>query len=133
MPSEITVRIAGTEILHDGRREALEELINLFREDGLDGEIAYRPPTGRGVTWWEVALIYIGMKAADAATGQVTKAVIDAVTGRAKQWAKGRLERGDTSRPQSITIFGPDGRPLKKVQIQKDGTEREEDVPDGDS
>jgi hypothetical protein len=45
------LRISGTEVLNEDRLSDLEELADKLRELSLDGEIAYRPPTGRGVTW----------------------------------------------------------------------------------
>lgn len=126
MVTEITVRIGGTEILTDDRRRALEQLIDQFREERLDGEISYRPPTGRGVTWYEVTLIYIGMKALDAVTGEIASRTIDAVTSRTIGWAKSRLERGETARPQSITLYDADGKVIKKFRIKKDGAVEED-------
>ncbi len=123
MAVDITVRIAGTEILNEDRRLALEALITLFREQDLDGEIVYRPPTGRGISLYEVTAIYIGAKAVDAATGHVVDRVIDAVLSRAIQWAKSRLHKSETGRPQSITLYGPNGEVLKEVRVNKDGVE----------
>ena len=120
---DFTVRIHGTEILNEDRRIALEDLIDSLRQDGLDGEIAYRPPTGRGVLWWEVVAIYVGGKFVDAVTGQIIKAALDQAVGRVTTWAKARLRRGDTSRPQSITLYGPNGEVLKEIKVDKDSLE----------
>jgi len=120
MATDITVRIGGTEILTDERRLALETLIGNLRQLDLDGEIAYRPPTGAGVSWYEMTAIYLGAKAVDAATGHVVDRVIDAVLSRAVDWAKARMDNEGTARPQSITLYGPDGKPLKSVRVDKD-------------
>jgi hypothetical protein len=117
-PPDLTVRIAGTEILNDNRREALEELIEACREDGLDGEISYRPPTGRGISIWEVTAIYLGGKLLDAATGQLMKSAVENIIKRSTVWARERLRRGDSPRPQTITIYGPNGEVIKEVSVE---------------
>jgi hypothetical protein len=124
---EVTLRIGGTEALTPARLEALSVLIDELRELGLDGEISYRPPTGRGVTWYEVTLIYLGAKALDVVTGNAIEALLKLVTSKAIEWARLRLGRGETVRPQSITIYGPGGKPLKTIRIKKDGAAEESD------
>jgi hypothetical protein len=62
MGPAITLRIGATEILDGERLRGLEELIGLFREMDLDGEIAYRPPAARSASWYEVTAIYLGAK-----------------------------------------------------------------------
>jgi PAS domain-containing protein len=119
----VFLRIGGTEILHDGRREALEALIASIREEGIDGEIRYRPPSGRGISWIEVTSIYIGMKVGDAIISTATKGLIDRIAERSKDWAKRRFASGDAVRPQLIRIYGPDGTVLKEVEVKKDKTD----------
>jgi len=48
-PAKVTVKIGGTEVLHDKRLQSLVELVDEIRAGGNDAEITYRPPTGRGV------------------------------------------------------------------------------------
>jgi len=85
----------------------------------LDGEITYRPPTSRTVTWYEVTGIYLGAKALDAATGDVVGKVVDAVFARAVSWAKNRLARG-AGVDQHVVLYGPDGTILKEVRVRED-------------
>lgn len=119
-PPDLTVRIAGTEILNDNRREALEELIEACREVGLDGEISYRPPTGRarGISLWEVTAIYLGGKLVDAATGQLMKSAVENIIKRSTVWARERLRQGDSPRPQKLQIYGPNGEVIKEVSVE---------------
>ncbi len=56
----VTVRIHGTEILNPGRLESLGELIDELRENDLDAQITYRPPTGYGVLLQEAIALFIG-------------------------------------------------------------------------
>lgn len=115
---DLVVRIAGTEILNDNRREAIEELIEACREDGLDGEISYRPPTGRGISIWEITAIYLGGKLLDAATGQLMKTAVENVIKRSTVWVRERLRRGDSVRPQKIKIYGPNGEIIREVSVE---------------
>jgi hypothetical protein len=61
-------------------------------------------------------MLYIGLKAADASIGDVTKQVVDAVINWTKNKFKRDREEGKTTawRKKIITIYGPDGKPLKK-------------------
>jgi hypothetical protein len=134
MATDVTLRIPGTEILHDEKRERLEELINLIREDGFDGEFAYRPPTGRGITYVEITFIYLGGKLLDAATGQIMDRALKAVIARRVQWVKARTDRGEANRPQLIQLYGPDGKKIGEVRIEKDETHSVDlDSPDSEA
>lgn len=125
MPVDFTVRIGGTTRLLPGRLEALEDLIDQFRDEGLDGEIAYRPPTSRGVTPWEVAGIYLGGKALDAATGAVAERLLEALLDKIKGWVR-RQERTR----QVVTLYGRDGRPL--MVVRRNGEEVTVERPEGE-
>jgi hypothetical protein len=108
---DFTLRIGGTTRLFPERLQALEDLIDDIREEGLDGEIAYRPPTGRGVTPWEVVGIYLAGKALDAATGAIAERLLDALIERIKSWVR-RQERPR----QVVTLYGRDGKLLMVIR-----------------
>lgn len=118
---DATLRIGPTSRLTPDELEGLESLVDLLRIEGLDGEIAYRPPTGLGVTWWQVTGIWLGLSVADAATGHVVDAILDKVTARVRAWIRARRDAG--TRPQVVTIYGPDGKPLRKVELASKGDE----------
>ncbi len=107
------------------RLEALEDLVNEFREEGVDGEIAYRPPTGRGATPWEVAAIYLAGKALDAATGAVAERLLEALIEKIKGWVR-RQERTR----QVVTLYGRDGKPL--IVVRRNGEEVTVEKPEGE-
>lgn len=72
--ADLVFRIGGNEILYKERRADVEQLIGEVRTQlALEGELSYTPPSGRGVTWYEIMGIYIGTKALDAATGHVVQ------------------------------------------------------------
>jgi hypothetical protein len=125
VPVDFTVRIGGTTRLLPERLEALEDLIEEFREEGLDGGIAYRPPTGRGVTPWEVAAIYLAGKALDAATGAVAERLLEALIDKIKGWVR-RQERTR----QVVTLYGRDGKPL--MVVRRNGEEVTVEKPEGE-
>ncbi|MGP4048356.1 hypothetical protein [Streptomyces sp. 2A115] len=115
-----TFRISGTEILHEDRKRALARLADDLQSFGVECPLNYRPPDPgrRGVTWFEVLYIYLGTKALESLTGYVFDALAEQTLGRVINWAKDRLRRGETNRPQSITIYGPDNEPLITVKIR---------------
>jgi len=108
---DFTLRVGDTTRLSPERLEALEELIDDFRDEGLDGEIAYRPPSHRAVTPWEVVGIYLAGKALDAATGAVAERLLDALIDTVKSWVR-RQERPH----QIVTLYGRDGSPLMVIR-----------------
>src|SRR4051795_1301255 len=58
-----------TSLLTEDARADFEPLIELLGQDEIEGEIAERLPSGRGVTWIEVTEIYLAVKGADTAVG----------------------------------------------------------------
>lgn len=97
------------------------ELVELYRAEGRDGEIAYRPPTALGVTWWQATAIYLGPKVLDTLTGHALESALDNVVEVAKRWAQARHDDRDSHRPQTVTIYGPRGQRLKEVNVTEDG------------
>jgi hypothetical protein len=113
----VTVKIGGTFRLSPFL-PALEELVDEIRENGSDGQITYRPPTGRGITLYETIGLYIALRAADASIGNVVTQVETA----AINWAKARFRRKrdddeSSERKKIITIYGPNGNPIKKIKV----------------
>lgn len=65
----------------DVRPEHLRPLATKIQSaHGLRVDVAVVPLRGYGVTWWEVLLIYVGTKGADAATGHAFQLLLDSVT-----------------------------------------------------
>src|ERR1700761_3839167 len=98
-----TFRIGGGPvILSDKYRDALTELAQDLRELQIQSELDYQPPdpNRRGLSWFEVLGIYLGGKALDAMTSYAFDALAESTLGKAIEWAKRRLRRGDTVRPQ---------------------------------
>jgi hypothetical protein len=87
----------------------------LTSASGSEGQLDYRPPTGLGVTPWEVVGIYLAGKALDAATGAVAGRLVDALIERIKNWVR-RQQRPR----QVVTLYGRDGKPLMVVRRSGD-------------
>jgi hypothetical protein len=106
--------------------EDLMPLVHGLERLGSEGQeviITERPTRGYGVTWWQVLLIYVGMKAGDALINSVVSSAVD--------WAKNHLSEG--GRPHYIGIYGPDGEIIRAVEVdaggeESDVTERERGV-----
>ncbi len=112
------------------RREELEHLIVALEscDSSYKVRLAYNDQRGYGVTWWEVLHVWVPWhEIGTAAAAKLTEVLIE--------WARHKL-KGETegTRPRSVTIYDPTGKPLKKIKIGAKG-EEEIDVckPDSDS
>jgi hypothetical protein len=96
--------------------EEMLRLENVLRGAGVESvERAERPRRGYAVTWWQVVGIYVGARAGDALISAVVTAVVD--------WTKERFE--SRARPQSVTIYGPDGDVIKAIEVLNEGEVRD--------
>ncbi len=121
MAPDFTVRLVRIEVMTPEQLEALEALIRICRQDGLEGEIVYRPPaTNAPRPWWENTLVYMDEAMLDTATEERVQEVVNILAKRASEWAESRLERAETARPQSILILDPTGLPVRKIQVSGD-------------
>jgi hypothetical protein len=109
----------------DLRPEDLAGLATALRgiDPPVDVRIGYREQRGYGVTWWEVLFIWVGKEVADNLLKEVTRVGVE--------WARSRFDFSTKAkRPISITILGPDGKPLKKVKVDPKTREAEDEAPD---
>jgi class 3 adenylate cyclase len=98
--------------------ERLSESLN--DEDGVSVEI-YKPQRrGYGVTWWEVLLLYLGGKGADAVTGRTLTLLLDVISQKAKAWYADRVKKG-AGRPLSLILRDATGRVLRALVLQPSG------------
>ena len=128
MASDFTLRLTRLEVMTPEQLAALEALIRLCRKDGIEGEIAYRPPATAGQShWWETTLVYMDDTMLETAPEARVREVADILARRASEWARSRLEQGQTTRPQSVLVLDPSGLPVHKVQVGAD--EATEELP----
>jgi hypothetical protein len=86
----------------DVRPEELDSLINVLKDEGLDARRAHLEQKGYGVTWWEVVLIWVGARTAEA--------VIDHVVGDVMEWMKERFRQSpENRRPKAALIVRYEG------------------------
>jgi hypothetical protein len=96
--------------------EDLDGLISALEDEGLDARRAYAEQRGYGVTWWEVVLIWVSARSAEA--------VIDRVVGGAVEWMRDRFRReprGRQPRPKVALIVyyeGEEGHAAEKVEMR---------------
>jgi len=101
--------------------EDLDGLISALEAEGLDARRAYVEQRGYGVTWWEVVLIWVSARSAEA--------VIDRVVGGAVEWMRERFRRepeGRQPRPKVALIVyyeGEEGHVAEKVEMRTAGDE----------
>jgi hypothetical protein len=102
---------------------------DLSRELGAPVRLVGEPEHGgRGVTWWEV--VHVWLPASVVGSPLVAKAVDVFV-----DWARARMRRFREEQeanppPQHMTIYGPDGKPLKKVTLENPDGEPKISEPD---
>jgi hypothetical protein len=93
-------------------------------------EIVPRPERGYGVTFHEVMNIWVNVTgiAGGTATGV---AILRSVAKWARErWHKDRDEHpGSRPRPRSVTLYGPDGRAIKTIEIDEPSGEPIEREP----
>lgn len=98
----------------DVRPEELDDLIDALKDDGLDARRGYLEQKGYGVTWWEVVLIWVGTRAAEA--------VINHVVGDVVEWMKERFrQHPENTRPKTAMIFryeGDEGQLSEIVELR---------------
>jgi hypothetical protein len=98
----------------DVKPEDLDGLASALEDEGLDVRRAYVEQRGFGVTWWEVVLIWVSARSAEA--------VIDRVVGDAVEWMKDRFrQKPESKRPKVALIVyyeGEEGHLAEKVELQ---------------
>ena len=125
---EVTLR-AGRPylVMHRERREDLEELAARLRSAGInvDIEITEYVPGRRGVAFnlAEAVAFYI----AGAVTTALLSNVMSDIYEAAKKWATARFSRkvalrpNGLHRPETFTIYGPDGETPRTWTIDEEG------------
>lgn len=94
---------------------------------GGDVRVVSEEERGAGVTFWEV--IYIWLPSQDFVEGVLYSQLVRVVG----TWIRDRFKKsGSEQRPKSVIIFGPDGRPLRKVELERPDAELSDEEP-GDS
>lgn len=98
-----------------------DELAPLVEDlsDDFSARVTGKEIRGYGVTWWEVLLAYIGLKAADTTISSVTQSLIDSVKTFVQR--KRNAEPDKNPRPFSFTIYDEDGNFVKRLEIKSDG------------
>ncbi len=119
----------------DLRPEELEPLVAELRDGRASGvDVGVVPQRGYGVTWWEVLVIYVAMKGADAVLGHMYELLLDEITDQVKAWYRARRLEKDNKRPLLVDIRDEEGHVLRALELQASGevedvTEREAEKP----
>lgn len=98
----------------DVKPEELDGLIDALNDKRLDARRSRVEQRGHGVTWWEVVLIWVAARSAEA--------VIDRVVGDVVEWMKDRFRQNpDSTRPKAAVIVlyeGEEGHATEKVELR---------------
>ena len=114
-----------SEVTSPERRAALENLRDRLGASGPEVvlEITDYVPGYRGLGFAEAVGIYIGLRASEAVIDRLANDIFD----RARDWARARFKRKAQdsptgfARPESFTIYGPDGETLKTWKVDREG------------
>lgn len=119
----------------DLRPEDLEPLVERIRDGhASSADVSMVRQRGYGVTWWEVLVIYISAKGADAVIGHAYQLLLDEITDKVKAWYRERRLEKDNKRPLLFEIRDEEGHVLRALEQQASGeltdvTEREAGKP----
>lgn len=119
----------------DVRPEELESLVeDIQRGTASSVDVGVMPQRGYGVTWWEVVVIYVAMKGADAVVGHAYQLLLDEITEKVKGWYRERRLAKDDKRPLYLDVRDDEGHVLRALEVQSSGdvedvTEREAQKP----
>lgn len=108
--SKVIVTIQTSSKLED-----IENLAQSIRDENptLDVRASEDKRVGFGTPIWEIVAIFIAL--------EIASNVISDVYEASKKWAIARLESGENKQPKFITIFGPEGVPVKATLIDANG------------
>lgn len=109
--------------------EKLADLVSDLSAD-YSADVGVAEQRGYGVTWWEVLIIYIATKGADAIVGRLYDAALDRIESSVKAWLARRRETEESKRPFFLAVYDEDGELAKALEFRPDDepvdvTERE--------
>jgi hypothetical protein len=111
--------VAGASSIGEEEAPGLAEVL---RRAGATS-VEFNPTSlrGRGVTWWQYVMIYVGAKAGDA----IVTSLVESAVSWAEERVARRISEHGLGRPQSVQLYGPDGRIIKAVEVSPDGQVRD--------
>lgn len=102
------------------RREKLQHVIDAIEscDPSYHVHLAYNDQRGYGVTWWEVLHVWVPWTTiGTAAAKKLVEILID--------WARHKLAGAEENkRPRSVTIYGPDGKILTRIEVDSKSEEK---------
>jgi len=116
---------------NDVSKEELAELASEI-EKHIRYKVEYhkKESVGYGVTWYEVVLIWLGIEVSKT----VYKEVVEPIVKDFIVWAKNRMRRNLSRRPNSLTIYDSKGKKIKSISVLnqdgevKDNTEDNKEI-----
>lgn len=101
--------------------ETLEPLVADLSEH-YTADVAVTQQRGYGVTWWEVLIIYVASKGADAIVGRAFNEILDRLEATVRAWLGRRREAAEEkSRPFFMAVYDEDGELLRALELPVDG------------
>jgi hypothetical protein len=119
----------------DLRPDELQPLVEDIKTGQAESvDISVRPLRGYGVTWWEVLVIYLAVKGADAVVGHAYQLLLDDITEKVKRWYRERRAAKGNKRPLHLAIRDDEGQVLRAIEMRPSGetadvTDKEREKP----
>ena len=117
----MTICTGPTAQLTDELESDYHLLLELLAQDGFQGNINERSPSGSGVTWVEITEIWLATKGFDVVAEWAFDHALDAVSSCVKEWLRRRM----TKRPQAVIIKNLMGEPERRIEVDIDGNQSE--------
>jgi len=117
--SDKTIALAPGNPL-DIRPTELQDLADALRRELPDVDVTViegEPPTGYGVTAFEILNIFVSLPSVP---HDVAVAAVTLITTKAVDWARRRLKKSPL-RPKRVAIYGPNQEILKTVRVDPGG------------
>lgn len=97
-------------------------------------DVGLLPQHGYGVTWWEVLVIYVAGKGAEAVMGHLYQLLLDEIREKVKEWYRERRLQKDDKRLLFLDIRDEEEHVLRALELNASGevqdvTEREQEKP----
>jgi hypothetical protein len=121
MEFEVTICTGPTALLTDDLNSDYHVLLELLADDGIQGKVTERSPSGSGVTWVEITEIWLATKGFDFVAEWAFDHALDSVSTRVKEW----LRRRKRKRPQAVIIKNLMGEPERRIEVDIEGNQSE--------
>jgi len=126
---EVTVRVPGSQNFTFEQRTAVRDLVDGLKADGYDVSWPLTKTASTGQAIVDIVCLYMATRGSLRIVNRITDDTADFVVdsaekllGKGVDWAREQFRKnpraeGEPPRTQKIVIFGPDGEPLREIEV----------------